>query len=101
MVNRKPGQSRAGQKFWLVGVAGPAKQRRRRGVEFVSCPAHIEGVEHLPVLSDVVRTEPEVIRVLRETASRHQSVAKRVPILAVSGGGGAQAGENWVPNFAK
>ncbi len=62
------------------------------GVDSVTGPAHIEEVEHLPVLSDVVGTAPEVIILFRDADSRHQPVAKRVPILAVSGGGGEPNG---------
>ncbi len=37
------------------------EKRPRRWVELSHAPVHIEGVKHLPVLPDVVRTAPEVI----------------------------------------
>ncbi len=50
----------------VVGGWQVREKRRRRGVDIVTDRAHIEGVEHLPVLSDVVRTAPEVIKHFRD-----------------------------------
>ena len=50
----------------------------------------LNGSNISPALSDVVRTAPEVINLFGTLVPATNPVAKRVPILVVSGGGGAQ-----------